>query len=355
MKQSFLIPHYFIEILFWILVAELILIVFLLFTIIYVKIWNVNKEKQEEATRRKIAKGIMEYMKGKIPLEDVLSSSGDASKILLLKELETFNQRFSGEDWDNVKKQIAENYLLPLARKSIGSRKWLKRAFAARCFALSPLNKDKDYILKLFDDSNFQVESLIISAIIHLKIKEGVIKILESMSHNSGYFRYYYLDTLVSAKSQEIFDWIEEIAQSIPNRKLHLACLDVLSGKMQVIQGSFLTRDVNSPYEEIRLSAIKVLARNPQKDSLEVLLNHVDDPIVEIRIESYRGLEHFRSPQTLQALEKGLSDSNWGVRIQAANSLKNMGRAGLAILNKQNAESEPKAYEVAHYILQLDW
>jgi HEAT repeat protein len=231
----------------------------------------------------------------------------------------------------------------------------LKRAFAARCFALSPLNQDQEYILKLFDDSNFQVKSLVIPAIVHLKIKEGVVKILENMSQNAGYFRYYYLDTLVSAKSPEIYDWIEEIAQNNPNRKLQLACLDVLSGKMQTIQGSFLTRDVDSPYEEIRFAAIKVFARNPQKDSLEVLLSHVADTIEEIRKESYRGLEHFRSPRTLQVLEKGLSDSNWDVRTQAANSLKNMGRAGLDILNKQNPSIDPNAYEVAHFILQLDW
>ena len=355
MNAPYLIPGHFVKILFWILIAELILVVFLLFVIIFVKIWNDYTRKKDEIIRKTISKGIMDYMKGKSPLENVLTRSGESSKRLLLKELETFNQRFSGEDWDDVKEQIAQNFLLPAARKAIRSRKWLKRAFAARCFALSPLNADKDYILKLLDDPNFQVKSLVMPAVVYLKIKKGVVKILENMSQESGYYRYYYLDTLVSAKSQEIYDWIEEIAQDNPPRNLHLACLDVLSGKMQTIEAPFLFRDVESPYEEIRFAAIKVFARNPQKDSLEVLLRHVGDSHEEIRKESYKGLEHFRSSRTLQVLEKGLSDSHWNVRIQAANSLKNMGRAGLDILNKQNPSADFNAYEAAQFILQLDW
>lgn len=355
MNQPYAIPEYYLQILFWTLIAEVILIVILLFAIVFVKIWNGFKKQKDEFSRKKIAKGIMEYMQGKCPLENVLVQSGETKKRLLLKELEAFNQRFSGEDWDHVKEQIAQKYLLPLARKRIKNRKWIERAFAARCFALCPLNDDRQSILKLFEDSNFQVKSLVIPAIVHLKMKEGVVRILESMSQDFGYSRYYYLDTLVSSKSQEIFDWIEEILDGSPNRKLQLACLEVLSGKMQTIPGTFLLRDVYSEDEEIRLAALRVFARNPQKNSLEVLLSHADDPVAEIRKEAYDGLRHFSSPRTLQALEKGLSDPNWTVRIRAANSLKNMGRAGLDILNKQKPQSEKNAYEAAHFILQLDW
>lgn len=353
--NEYLIPDYFIEILFWTLIAELILVVFLLISIVFVKFWNVFNKTKDELARRSIAKMIMKYMQGADSLGNVLILSGETRRGLLLKELETFNQRFSGEEWEFVKEKIAQKYLLPKARNRINRRNWLKRAFAARCFALAPLYEDKDYILKLFEDPNFQVKSLVIPAIIHLKMKDGLIKILENMSHDFGYFRYYYLDTLVSAKSQEIFDWIEELCESNPNKKLQLACLEVLSGKMQTVSGAFLLRDIQSEDEEIRLAALKVFARNPQKNSLEVLLEHIDDPNAEIRGEAYSGLAHFRSARTLEALEKGLSDNNWSVRLQAATSLKNMGQAGMNVLKKQSLDMDPTAYEAAHFILQLDW
>ncbi len=353
--NEFLIPRYFIQILYWTLIAELVLICLLICVVFIVKFWGASRKAKNELIRKKIAKEIIRYMQGTDSLESVLMKSGGAKKTLLLKELETFNQRFAGEEWEFVKEKIAQEYLLPKARKKAASHKWLKRAFAARCFALAPLNEDKDYILKLFEDSNFQVKSLVVPAIMHLKMKEGVVKILENMSHDFGFFRYYDLDTLVSAKSPEIFDWIEEVCKSTPNKKLKLACLEVLSGKMQIIKNGFLMQDVQSSDEEIRLAALKVFARNPQKDSLDVLLSHADDPMPSIRKESYSGLAHFRTPQTLQVLENGLADPDWNVRLQAATSLKNMGKAGLSVLNKQDPEKEPHAYQAAHFILQLDW
>ena len=355
MNQSYVIPAHFIKILSWTLIAEIILIVILLFAIIFVKVWKGKQLKNQDLEKRRVVYGIMEYMKGKIPVENVLEYSKRMTKKLLVKELEIFNQRFIGEEWELAKFQIAEKYLLPFARRQYTSRKWLKRAYAARIFAIAPLYEDREAILKLFADSNFQVQSLVIPAIVQLKIKEGVVKILEYMSKGFGYARYFYLDTLVSAKAPEIFHWISSIAENSKDHNLHLACLEVLSGKMQHIPGTFVLRDVYSQNEEIRLAALKIFARNPQKDSLEILLQFTDDPVVEMRKESYAGLVHFRSPLTLQVLEKGLSDPDWNVRVQAATSLKNMGKAGLDILNKQSQALDSNAYEAAHFILQLDW
>lgn len=355
MIEPHVIPPQFIKILYWTIIAELILIVVLLNVIVFVKAWNAYKKTREDTIRRKIAKEIIRYMQGAEMLEDVLVKSNITVKQLLLKELEIFNQRFSGEEWEYVKNKIAQKRLLPAARKIAGRRNWIKRAFSARCFALAPLMEDKDYILKLFEDTNFQVQSLVIPAIIQLNLKEGIIKIVENMSHDFGYFRYYYLDVLVNAKAPEVFKWIGELCESDPNKTLQLACLEVLAGKMQTISGSFLLRDIKSEDSEVRLAALKVYARNPQKESLEILLNHIGDPVAGVRKEAYKGLAHFRSPRTLEALEKGLSDQNWDVRIQAATSLKYMGQAGLNVLNVQNPDRDPIAYESAYFILQLDW
>lgn len=350
-----LMTSYYIQVLFYILAFEIFLVVLLLFSIFFVSSWRSYQENKRKIEQRFIAQKILDYMKGKIPLNEVQKHSRISSKTLLLEELERFNQRFAGEDWEKVRNTIVEQYLFDTARKFKENKNWRKRAFAAKTFSLYPLMRDKEAILALMDDPIFLVRSHVIPAVLELNIKEGIIKILKQMSQERGYSHYYYRDSLLSGKSINDFRWIEEVAATTDDDSLHLACLDVLSGKMILMTEPFLLRDLESSNPSIKLAALKVFANNPQKESLEVLLNHVHDPKDEMREVSLSGLEHFRSHKTLSILENALNDPSWQVSTKAAMSLKNMGRLGHEILEKQNPELNKNAYEVAHYTLQLDW
>lgn len=350
-----LLPPYFIQVLYYSILVEIFLTAILLISLVVIRVRNRFLEEKNYLIGRKISGKILEYMKGKGSLDDILTLNGKASRKLLLKEVELFNQRFSGVEWRTIKEEIVKKYLIDFARNLSKKKDWHSRAMASRICALSPTAEEKDMILQLLDDSVFLVRGQVAPAAIELRLKEGVLKILHQMSKEPGYPRYYYRDVLLNHESQEVFDWIEEIAETPDGRDLQLACLDVLSGKMQTIQGNFLLRDVQSEDDEIRLAAIKVYARNPQKKSLEILLSHVQDSNEKVRIEVFYGLEHFRQPKTLEILEKGLEDDSWEVRVQAANSLKNMGRLGIDVLKRQSLEKHRNAYEAANYILQLDW
>lgn len=355
MSRRTLIPENFVEILIYLLVFQLILVGTLILVMFIAALWIHRQENKRMKEKRTIAQAILDYMKGKIPLEEVLKKEKHSSKILLLQGLEEFNQRFNGEAWEKVRNQIADEYLLETARENVKNKDWVKRAFSAHCFSMHPLEEDKEAILSLMDDPVFLVRGNVISAILQLDIKEGIIKMLQHMNQEKGYGHYFYRDALLSGKSIKDLEWIEKIAETTADEVLHLACLEILSGKVININHPFLLRDLNSPNEKIRLAALKVFSRNPQKESLSVLLRFVNDPKEEIREEAYRGLEHFRSPQTLVALENGLRDPSWIARTRAAESLKNMGKLGKEILEKQDPNIDKNAYEVAHYILQLDW
>lgn len=349
------IPAYFLQILIYFLLFEIGLVVLLLLVTILVRSWNRHVESRDYLLLRKIAQAILDFMKGKSTLDEVVFLNTHTSKKLLLKEMEIFNQRFSGKEWDRVKEDISRKYLLEFAKKNVKSRNWVNRSIAARCFALCPLDENRDEIISLMDDPVFLVRSFVIEAIVHLKFKEGIIKILEHMSRELGYAHYYYRDALIDAKDSQILEWIAEEMVNSDVRNFQLVCLEVLSGKMQHLPENFLLRDIKSSDAAIRLAAIRVYAHNPQKDSGSVLLSHTIDSNKEMRKEAMYGLSHFRSRETLVALEKGLSDCVWEVRLQAALSLRNMGNAGRQILEKQSPELDIRAFEAANFCLEIKW
>lgn len=312
------------------------------------------KGQREKIERQKLSKFLIESVKTNSPLDPNLDLSKLASPHILLDILEHFNRSFKSENWQKLKENIAERYLLPHARKMTTSSSWQKRHFAARGFAFSPLQVDQGNILALLDDSVFLVSITAASAVMQLAIKDGVIKLIHQMSREHGYAYYSHRDLLLQGR-RDILEWIEELARNEKDSAIHLVCLDLLSAKTLMIDPLILQKDINSLNPKIRLAALKVFAHNPQKNSLEVLSKYLEDPDEEMRTQAVYGLQYFASKENLEKLNKALCDKSWEVRLQAAESLKKMGRLGIDILHRQDSNINKDAYDVANYALQFDW
>lgn len=339
-----------------ILVGELVILLLLIISAILRRFWIYYKERKEQKDKHTISRVIIDSLKGKEDPKILQRLKRFKSKPILLSSLELFDRRFNDERWQNLKKQIAESYLLPGARRRMKSFYWLKRNFSARCFALVPLSQDIKNITTLIDDPLFLVRSIAAKAAVKLEIKEGIDKIIHQMSREIGYARYLYRDILLQGKSRQIFSWIAEIAALEKDPDIHLACLEALSSQTLMLSLPFLKQDLESKDPNIRLAALKVLIRNPQKDLTHFLLKSLEDPSVEVRIQAAKGLEHIASKESLEKLEKVLTnDPSWPVIVRAAWSLKNMGKRGIDILNAQNPSKNKRAYEAVQYAMQFDW
>lgn len=277
---------------------------------------------------------------------------------VLLIEMEAFEYRLQEIEWEELKKEISDEFLLPKARVWTSSRFWTRRNYAARCFALSPQFADEKMIIDLIKDPVFLVRSIAAVAATKLELKEGIYKILQHMSTEKGYAHYFYRDVLLQG-SRKVFEWIEEIAEKAETSQIHLASLEVLSGKTFMKQLPFLKRDLESNDTAIRFAAIKLFVRNPQKNCAEAILNSTDDSKEEIRSEAILGMEYLVGMGFLSAekgfsrLNKALTDESWMVRMKAAATLKKMGEKGLDILNQQDKKVNKEAYEAAQYALEF--
>lgn len=337
------------KLVFYAFVVEISLILFFLILILVHRVYIYYKKKADERLKNKISEKIIHCLEHKESFTADLSTFGDYK--ILLSILETFEYRVSGESWKELKNNITYTYLLPIARKRATSSSWVKRNFAARCFTLTPLKADEEYLFKLIQDPIFLVRSVAAIALARMEDKRGILDIIQQMSLEKGYAHYFYRDLLLGC-SDKVFTWIKEVAEGEQNLAIHLACLELLSNKLMGTIPKYLRLDLDSEDANIRLAAVKIIARNPQKDSLDLLIKSLHESDPEIKKEAITGLQYFPSNETFKELENALKDSTWLVRLQAAQTLKKMGLRGIDILKNQNQNSDKNAYEAAQTILQ---
>jgi len=338
-----------ILLLFYFLSLEVTALFTMLFYLIYLRVIFSIKTKIQIKRENQVSKKIASHLQGsKLPAHEGLFSDSQ----LLLLVLESFNHRLKGEEWEKLKYKLVSQYLLKVARKRVSSFSWRRRNFAARVFALLPLQKDERSILSLLNDSVFLVKSTASLAAVRLSSEEGIHQILKYMASAYGYSRCFYRDILLQG-SLQTFTLIQNIASHTKDPSIHLACLDVFSGQTTPISLPFLLKDLQSKDPQILLAALKILSRTLLKNAKAIFLSFLKDPREEIRVEAAAGLKAFVDTSSLKALEKSLADPSWKVRLQVARSLKEMGKKGEAILRRQNIKKNQTTYEIAKYALDF--
>lgn len=337
------------EFILYIFFAEVAIILIFLVVIPLHRIYLHYKQINDKKTQKKITKIIIECFQHK--KNHHLDLKKFAGTPVLLKTIETFEHRFNSPDWEDTKNQISELYLLPYARKKANSSSWIKRNYAARCFALTSLQEDKDTIVYLMDDPVFLVRSAAAMAAVNLGNKPLILEIIRKMSKETGYSYYFYRDLLLK-RSDKTFAMIKEFAETEKNPAIHLTCLDLMTSNAVIKIPDYLKEDLLSQDPKIRLAAVKILARNPQGNSVEMLSHCLDDEDPDIRSEAVLGLHYFATDAVFEKLQNALNDPVWLVRLHAAETLKKMGEKGSSILKNQNPNVNKNGYEAAQAVLQ---
>ncbi len=333
--------------------CQIVILLIMLGAFFLRKIYLRNQGEKDVELKQNITDEILDCLVNKQKFEPNSNFESENSQNLLLSTMEEFDDRLRGGVWGKVKPEISSKYLLNTARRWANDKSWTRRNFAARSFALTPLDEDRNTILNLMDDPEFLVRGVVSGVAVSEEIKEGVYKILKHMSKAPGYSYYYYRDLLLEG-SQLVHSWVEEFgAKEKNNTKFHVACLDVLEHAFYHVTKIDLEEDLHSDNPELQEAALQLLSHNPQADSQELLTEELEDLDPHLRAEAAEGLENFPGKPCMIKLEEALSDENAEVRLKAATALKHMGKAGVNILKKQDETKNKMAYEIAQYAIKF--
>lgn len=209
-------------------IIEVIVFLFFIILIPSHRLYASYKKHFDTQAKEKISQIIIDHLENKE--NDIHLLKTYRGSFNLLTTLEAFNNRIKDDSWEKIKNAITQLYLLSYARKKATKRSWMKRNFAARCFALTPLQEDRSLILKLSHDPIFLVRGVAAIAVVRSEQKSDVLAIIRKMSHEKGYAYYFYRDLLLLS-SNKVHSWIKEIAENEKNPTVRQIYLELLEAK----------------------------------------------------------------------------------------------------------------------------
>lgn len=337
------------ELTLFILIIELKILSGLLLLIFFIKWIKDTRKRRKEQNKAALSELIMSAFNEKKwrPIPKKYHNFNT-----ILEVLENFDHRITDNEWKNIRDQTIDHYLIKEAKTMVKSRSWVKRQRAARCFLLNP-SKSLDEDLKiLLNDSKFLVRVVAAACIIQKSNQDLFEETLRKMAEETPLSRYAYRDALMNANSEK-FAWMEALAKKETNEEICAICLDLLSTRSTHDLFPLATFFIYNKNIQCKVQAINILKTLPGDQSKDILMHCLSDPNWEIRSHGVKALAFQHAVEKAPDLEHLLSDPVWFVRLQAALALKQFGNEGFKLLSSQNAQRNPKSYEIAQYVLNL--
>lgn len=331
-----------------ILYLELISIAGCLIIIVLIKIHAGWRRRKDGEIQRKLSELISDALAAKnftVSVPPLLSRFKN-----LLATLESFDRKFTDEDWVKIKKHIFQTRLLKRARRYLKRRSWVRRQRAARCFLLCPEAAAKKEIYRLVHDRKFLIRIIAASIVVKTSYQDLFYEVVRVMSKENAQSRFPYRDVLLHADAEK-FQWLEKLLQTDLNPAVSAVCLDLLSTRTTKNLFSVIVPFIYGKDRQCRFLAVKILRSMPSEEAADILYHCLDDEDWEIRAESLKALDPALAKKFLPAIEERLNDSVWSVRLQAALLLKKLGGEGVQALSSINPHKKAEAYEIARYVL----
>jgi hypothetical protein len=271
----------------------------------------------------------------------------------IVEVLSSFELRFQGKQWEEIKAEIIEKYVFPNIRKWTKSFFWKKRLIAARGFSLHSNAKDAPAIHRFIDDKSFLIQSVACLASVRLADEKGMEKILKKMSREPS-FSLAHMQDILLRESNSAFFLIEKILRETKSEEILTAGLHILAMKRMAIHVPILKKALQSSNANLRLAAISLHANNPQEDSEKILQKAISDSDLRIRKQACLGLRHFPSTENIKKLAHALDDEDCDVQLAAGQSLKKMGNDAKIFIQKKAHSKNKQDQQLASYILNIE-
>ncbi|MFN0065978.1 MAG: HEAT repeat domain-containing protein, partial [Chlamydiales bacterium] len=252
--------------------------------------------------------------------------------------------------WANIEKLFTKKFLLPWARKNAYKRAWIKRNRCIRIFLLHTEKPDRPLILEKLQDKDFFIRMIAVEAIGELRERDLIAILLKRMAQEPPSCRYIYRNVLLGISFADS-DEIKRVYQETNDEQLRLCCLDIFSYKFYGNIHNLLRKDLFSSNVEIRGKVIRILCNIASEEAVDDLMGQLQEEQPLFRTEAIKALGTIRNEKAFDKLIPMLHDQNYAVRLAAAQALLQYKQKGRQVLERQDWDLDPLAYEIARYVL----
>ncbi|MFA5959621.1 MAG: HEAT repeat domain-containing protein [Tatlockia sp.] len=248
--------------------------------------------------------------------------------------------------------QVSEAVLRPVAKIKYQSRKWLDRYYAVRCYGYGFLPEDEVRIAKLLQD-----DALIVS--IHaaqLGVDSGdsmLVNYMITIFAKGRHLQQSFFSQVLNLKHCDISDIVVERIREEDNPYVKLFCYRLMSRMGCSKWINTIKDDLETEAIDLKVGVLDYLCfcTDPQKNAL--LYANATSSAWVVRAAVAKALSTVHTRESIELLSHLLTDNEWWVRINSANSLYQLGDAGIAVLEAQSPAQDKFAYETAQKVLLI--
>lgn len=331
-----------------VIMAEIALVILIILLAYTLKYYFYLKARNDKHKAEKIESYLKSFSSSNIQLNEFPKAWQKLD--IILPVINKLDQTSTNPNWTHLKQSIANNILLPIARKKFNSRRWINRLLSAQCFELSMDNKDETIVGHLLEDKIPLVHMHAAIAAINFGSMSMINFLISNISKKRRLGQAIYLKIFAMAPPG-ISKYIEERLKFETDLYTRATCYKILLSFPANDSHLDTTVDIDSDNLELRISALKYMAHAYKERAIPLLINLLSDKSWEIRAVSNRLLGDLHAIQAINEISKSLKDPIWWVRVNAADALKNLGEAGIQVLNEQDPNVDLFAYQTAMHVL----
>lgn len=248
----------------------------------------------------------------------------DIDKIFsVIKAIEIINQeQLYNDSWQQLKVEIMQKQVLPLARKYNNKSNWFYKYILLRCYQQYVEQEDEPIVISLIKHKLPVISINAIKVGDSLENPQIYRAIIYRISNQYHHFQSVNINQLHDC--YQLREIIHDLLQKQHRHSVRTTCyqiiFDILSGNEYY---EFAKTDLHSPSLNLRLAAIRVLGLSHSEQAFELLKTLLKDQDWNTRNAAVHALGQFKDDRIIPPLIEMLADPAWWVRTNAAKILAN--------------------------------
>ena len=268
--------------------------------------------------------------------------------------LQRFGSQVAGDVWEELVMRVRTTRWFNQVKKRARSRVWWRRLSATHALAMVAAPMDLPLIERLLNDKNPVVRLATVATLKRVQNAMLLDATLELADTTQTVVRRYLLETLTHSPGLDLGVIAIRLDDPASPRQLRIL-LDLVA---ELGVPTFLDRVLPHAVSqdlEVRIAVARTLGEFPHPLSEAALLTLLADPTWQVRAQAAASLGATGAVRAADTLRSALNDESWWVRLRAALSLRRLGPVGIEILRRISPEDDKYGYEMARYVLGLDY
>jgi hypothetical protein len=233
------------------------------------------------------------------------------------------------------------------------SRYWWRRLGAARAISGIAHAGHLLVIHRLLNDATPATRLAAASSLERLPSPALASAILDRAIDGHAVARNHLIQVLAASRTIVFPVLVERLASPQSDEELRvLLDLGALLGYPTLLQ--HVIPHANADSVEVRIAAATCLSNFPHPQASNALRRLLTDRSWQVRARAAASLGAVGAAEAINDLLLSLCDPNWWVRLRSAIALRLVGPAGIEALSRVDGRIDRYAFDMAHYVLELD-